>query len=213
MKPVLALAALLVAALIGLAVWLGIGDEPSQPAPSASRERREHPERFTDSSTGSSSSSSGPAGSSDGPDAARPRDGGQPRTYAVGDVIVHDRRRDGGPMVSPDRDFTPPEGRFISSEVAQRVTATVKPAAQQCMKTLPESSRGDQTKLNVTMTVKVKNGSLSVSDVAGTVAGLEDSAMAPTVECLRQQMIGTTIDAAGQPDIPSYLVTTYYTAQ
>jgi hypothetical protein len=212
MKPVLGLAALLVAALIGLAVWLAIGGrEERTAAPTASREQREFPERF-----------SPPSSTPDAPavDAGAPRDArstswpdGRPRTYAVGDVIVHDRRRDGGPMVSPDRTFTPPEGRMISSEVAQRVTTAVEPAAQRCMETLPESSRTAQTKLGVTMTVQVKSGSLTVSDVAAQVAGLDESVMAPTLECLRKQMAGTVVDAAGQPDIPSYFVTTYYTAR
>lgn len=215
MKPVLGLAALLVAALIGLALWLAFGgkDEPDAATTAAresreSRERREFPERFS--------------GSSSSADAGPPRDAGvrsatwpdgQPRTYAVGDVIVHDRRRDGGAMVSPDRTFTPPEGRTISNEVAQRVTAAVRPAAQQCMQTLPESSRNEQTKLGVTMTVQVKNGSLTVSDVAAQVAGIDETVMAPTLDCLRKQMVGTAVDAAGQPDLPSYFVSTYYTAQ
>lgn len=208
MKPVLGLAALLVAALIGLALWLAFGGKKDETAsaPTASREQREHPERFTSSapSPGADAGAPGDARSGTWPD-------GQPRTYAVGDVIVHDRRRDGGPMVSPDRTFTPPEGRMISNEVAQRVTTAVEPAAQQCMQALPESSRNAQTKLGVTMTVQVKSGSLTVRDVAAQVAGLDESVMATTLDCLRKQMVGTAVDAAGQPDIPSYFVTTYYT--
>jgi cytoskeletal protein RodZ len=209
MKPVLALAALLLAALIGLTLWLTIGTkEPisttpidAKPAPATdtgeptsvqpSTERK----RELDQIAGSSAT-------------ADPRTA--PRTYVVGDAIVHDRRADGGPLRTK-ADFTPPEGIHLTAEFASQVTTDLQPAAKQCMQTLPEAARSEKTKLNVTMTVRVKNGSLTVSEVAAKVAGVEDSVLAPTLACLRQQMVGSSLAAAGQPDVDAYPITTYYT--
>ncbi len=205
MKPVLALAALLVAALIGLAVWMGRGgSEPSEPAVDpAQRERRiaglEHEqarERELAEPSGSATTPAAPE---------------RVREYRVGDVMVRDRRKDGGPPVTEEPSFVPPEGIHLTREYASRVTTLMQPAAKKCLQALPADSSGDKTKVDVTMTVAVKNGSLTVSDVAAKSPALEESVMAQTLGCLRQQMVGSTLDAAGQPDIPSYSITTYYT--
>ncbi len=210
MKPVLALAALLLVALVGLVVWITKGHKAAaiEPAPVVAPK----PPETTESS---------PVASVE-PDADRKRELDQiagssaatdprkaPSTYAVGDAIVHDRRGDGGaPRVSQVR---PPTGVGLSAAVAGQVTDVMKPAAKQCISSLPQDSRNEKTKLNVTMTVKVKNGSLTVSDVAARVDGLDETALAPALACLRQQMVGSTVAAAGEPDVDAYPITTYYT--
>lgn len=211
MKPVLALAALLLVALIGLVVWITKSDSPREAAPPpvtaakppeptpsspvSSVEPSEDRKRELDQIAGSSA-------------ATDPRKA--PSTYAVGDAIVHDRRGDGGgpPRTSPVR---APTGIGLSAQFAGQVTDVMKPAAKQCISSLPEDSRNEKTKLNVTMTVRVKNGSLTVSDVAAKVDGLDETALAPALACLRQQMVGSTVAAAGEPDVDAYPITTYYT--
>lgn len=212
MKPVLALAALLLAALIGLTLWLTIGDEAPAPSPAATKPqvveaKPSAPSAEPDSSTPSEQRKQELdqiAGTSSSTDPRAPA-----RTYQVGNATVHDRRPEGGPP-REKADFTPPEGIHLTSEFAQQVTTEMKPAAKQCMQSLPADARDEKTKLNVTMTVRVKNGSLTVSDVAASVAGVEDSVLAPTLECLRQQMVGSSMAAAGQPDVEAYPITTYY---
>jgi hypothetical protein len=205
MKLVIALAALLVAALIGLALWLGVlQDEPSPAAPPAVVHTPSRP-----------ASSSEPAGEVAVP--AVPADDEvepppmQSTITRADNVTIHSRRPAGDLPRDPNRQYTPAEGIHLTREYATKVTALMQPAAKQCLaSSLPQESRGDETKLHVTMTVKVKNGSLTVSDVAGRVPGLEDSVVAPTLACLREQMVGNVLDATGQPDLASYSITTYY---
>jgi hypothetical protein len=209
MKPVLALAALLLAALIGLTLWLTIGDEAPAPSPSLAAviDAQQPPSAEPISSTPSEQRKQELdqiAGTSPSTDPRAPA-----RTYEVGNATVHDRRPEGG-APRTKADFTPPEGIHLTVEFAQQVTTEMKPAAKQCMESLPAEARDEKTKLNVTMTVTVKNGSLTVGDVAAKVAGVEDSVLAPTLACLRQQMVGSSMAAAGQPDVEAYPITTYY---
>jgi hypothetical protein len=205
MKLVIALAALLVAALIGLAIWLGVlRDEPSPAA-----------ETIAVRPSARAPSPTEPAGEPPAP-ALPSADEVQPppirETIQRADgVTIHSRRPAGSIPRDPERQFTAAEGIHLTREYATKVTALMQPAAKQCLATsLPEESRSDKTRLHVKMTVKVKNGSLTVSDVAGQVPGLEDSVVAPTLACLREQMVGNVLDATGQPDLASYSITTYY---
>lgn len=211
MKLVIALAALLVAALITLVIWMRAGgEEPSARVTGTPRQPAAQP-------SSEKSPSSRPAAETDGDKppagkgAGRRSDG---PVYKAGDVTIHDRRPAGSPPLDPTREFTPVEGRRITREYARTVVDRMEPAAKQCLaSSLPAEARaasGEKTKLLTEMTVEVKNGSLTVSNVGAKVAGLEDSVVAPTVECLRQQMVGTKLDAAGQPDVASYSITTYY---
>ncbi len=210
MKLVIALAALLVAALIALVLWLQLGGkEPNATVASAPRRPAAQP-------SSESTPSSRPAAETNGDKA--PADKGTGRrdgpVYKAGDVTIHDRRPAGSPPLDPTREFTPVEGRRITREYGRTVVDRMEPVAKQCLaSSLPAEARapsGEKTKLLTEMTVEVKNGSLTVSNVSAKVAGLEDSVVAPTVECLRRQMVGTKLDAAGQPDVASYSITTYY---
>lgn len=210
MKLVIALATLLVAALIALVLWMRAGGkEPSAPDARAPRQPSAQP-------SSQSTPSSRPAAETDGdePPAGKSTGRRDGPVYKAGDVTIHDRRPAGSPPLDPTREFTPVEGKRITREYARTVVDRMEPAAKQCLaSSLPTEARpanGEKTKLLTEMTVEVKNGSLTVSNVGAKVAGLEDSVIAPTVECLRQQMVGTKLDAAGQPDVASYSITTYY---
>jgi hypothetical protein len=199
MKPVLGLAALLAGALIGLLWWLRAGPQnapaPSHlPSPSITETVPDRPAPRQDSPT------------------AEPTTDPRPTTYTIGDVIVRDHRTSGEPLtVAPD--FTPPGGVQLEPAFAQQVTNVMADPVKQCLQAIPSSVRTTDTRINVTMTVAVKNASLTVTDVAAAVPGLDEVTNASTLGCLRAKMIGRNIDAAGQPDVPSYLISTFYTAQ
>ncbi|MEZ4360226.1 MAG: hypothetical protein R3B48_08595 [Kofleriaceae bacterium] len=205
MKLVMALAAVLVVALVALALWLTASpDQPvsATPPPPPERPTQVHAPSpsivVRTEPTSQARTSSEPA--------RPPMD-----VYSVGGVTIHDAT--GGPPATRAPSTTPPEGVRLPPQLAQDVTTMVEPAARQCAQTIPETSRTPETKLHVTMTVAVKNGSLTVNDVAAKVNGLDEPAMMATVKCLRERMIGTNVDAAGQPDVPSYLISTYYLAK
>jgi hypothetical protein len=133
----------------------------------------------------------------------------KPAVYAVGDVIVRDRRGPGAPPITEPIDGTPPGGVFLRNETAARVVNDLRAPAEKC---LQDAAAGPQ-KLSVTMTVEVKNNSATVTGVEGSAPGVEASALAPTLACLRKEMIGARIDATGEADVRSYPITTVYSAQ
>jgi hypothetical protein len=205
MKPVIALGALLVAALLGLVLWMGRSSEPMTPSPPA-------PPKLSPPPVANRHDPGAPI-VHDVPPSDTPTTEAPPvQTYAVGNVIVREHRPDAEPLTQPP-DFTPPEGIHLTADFAQHVTNVMADPARQCIPTLPAPLRSDATRLNLTMTVAVKNGSLTVTRVEGGVTGLDDPAFAPTLDCLRGKMIGRSVDAAGQPDVPSYSISTYYTAK
>jgi hypothetical protein len=208
MKPVIALSALLVVALIGLVLWLGRSSEPSSPPAQAAAPPKSSPPPplANRNDPGAPIVRDVPAGAEPPPEAP------PVNTYTVGNVIVREHRPGAEPLTKPP-DFTPPEGIHLTAEFAQHVTNVMADPAKQCIPTLPAPMRSDTTRLNLTMTVAVKNGSLTVTGVEGGVTGLDDPAFAPTLGCLRGKMIGRSVDAAGQPDVPSYSISTYYTAK
>jgi hypothetical protein len=207
MKLVVASGALLVVALIGLALMLTASpaDPPSAPvAPPAQRAAAPPPPApapQVETVSPSARPATQPADSKPVAD-----------VYRVDGVIVHDYTGRGERRSKPP-DFTPPEGARLPPQLANDVTTAVEPAAQACLSELPAASRTEATRLSVTMTVAVKNGSLTVRDVAAKVRDLDESVLAKTLDCLRGRMIGTSVDASGQADVPSYLISTSYFAK
>jgi hypothetical protein len=193
----------LFAAMLGLMFWLGIDSSPELTPPAQQV-------------------SSLPAATSNAPPSVpRPLDsaatGAVARrptipTYKVGNVTIHDSRV-GAARITEPPDFARRAPVHLSPDVAQQVTTIMEAPARDCSQSLPAPARADRAKLNVTMTVSVKNGSLTVTDVAAAVQGLDPAVLQPTLTCLRTRMIGNIVDAAGQPDVPSYLISTYYSAQ
>ena len=214
MKRLIVLSALLACALAGLALWLwlrarspddittgapvpGVATAPTAPtAPSAPTA----PPTL-------SIPAGGATGSGGTADVATRRP--PPRVYAVGDVIIRDHRGPDAPAITEEPVLTPPIGKFLQVATAQRVVTALEGPAKKCLQALPS---GPQS-LSVTMTVEVKNSSLTVKGVAGAAPGVPDSVVEPTLACLRERMIGARIDAAGEGDVPSYPITTVYSAQ
>lgn len=135
--------------------------------------------------------------------------GDRPQVYAVGDVIVRDHRGpDAKPLTGPI-EVKPPIGHLLRSETALRTVNELKGRAQSCLSAHPAGPQ----QLSVTMTVEVKNNSLTVTGVEAATAGVALPVVEPTLACLRSQMIGARIDAPGEDDVGSYPITTVYSSR
>lgn len=202
MKRVLVLSAVLAAALGGLVLWLAQGSteptvSPASPPPLAPAS--EKPASVAPPPALPSTSTTQPDGST----------ASRPRVYAVGDVIIRDHRGPDAPPITEAPEIKPPIGKFLQVVTAQRVAAEMETPAKKCIQALPSGPQ----KLSVTMTVEVKNSSITVTGVTGTAPGVADPVVEPTLACMRERMIGARIDAAGEDDVRSYPITTVYSAQ
>lgn len=135
--------------------------------------------------------------------------GERPQVYAVGDVIVRDHRGPGAPPLTGPIEVKPPIGHLLRSETAVRTVNELRGRAQACLRDHPTGPQ----QLSVTMTVEVKNSSLTVTGVDGAAEGAALPVSEPAMACLRAQMIGARIDAAGEADVGSYPITTMYSSR
>lgn len=205
MKRVLVLSAVLAAAAIGLVWWLS-QSSTDEPSPRGAERPRQAPTTQPRTGGGDPEASAGGATETSTTPSA-PLDGGvsRPRVYAVGDVIVRDHRGPDAPPLT-EIEVKPPGGHLIKGETAQRVVEVLEPPARECL------GGGGPKQLSVTMTVEVKNSFATVSGVTGAGPGIEDSVVEQTLQCMRARMIGKRIDASGETDVPSYPITTVYSA-
>lgn len=202
MKRVFVPIALLAAALTGLVWWisrdapsLSPTTTPASPAPAPEPRPTEAPPPVLVTST--------PRPADRAPRAERPQ------AYAVGDVIVRDHRGpDAAPLTGPI-EVKPPIGHLLRNETALRTVNELRGRAQSCLRDHPTGPQ----QLSVTMTVEVKNSSLTVTGVEGATSGAALPVAEPTMACLRSQMIGARVDAAGEEDVGSYPITTVYSSR
>lgn len=202
MKRVFVPLAILATALAGLVWWISRDTEPAtpvstpdRPPPAAEQRPAQDPPPVLVTSTPKPME--------------RAPSGDRPQVYAVGDVIVRDHRGPGAPPLTGPIEVKPPIGHLLRNETALRTVNELRGRAQSCLRDHPTGPQ----QVSLTMTVEVKNSSLTVTGIDGAAAGAALPVAEPTMACLRAQMIGARIDAAGEADVGSYPITTMYSSR
>ena len=121
-------------------------------------------------------------------------------------AAVHDHRAD--PGAYHDNPTVPRTGPpvHVTNTFAVGVGNLVAPIASACTAQIPSEARGSQPVIQVRMTVTIKNGQLSIDDVATElrdITGDQDAVK----DCVKSKASALSIDATGQPDVDHYPIT------
>jgi hypothetical protein len=94
----------------------------------------------------------------------------------------------------------------MNPQVTARIYQQLWPAVSTCAGKVPDSDRGDNPFVYVTMTVAVTGGRLTTTDVFPTLHDLKGDSVTSFTDCVREAGMAVVVADSGEPDRTDYVV-------
>jgi hypothetical protein len=183
-------AAIVVAAVIGLYIVLSTDTAPAPVRPGRPDQR------IADTQAGKARNRVVPALRLDG--SAAP-------TRPVGAQGVRDHRApERAAPAAPEQPPDPPAGHKINVQVTSDLSQVLRPALQDCATNLAPGVAGDTSRVEGQIVIAIKNHQATVTSASFQLRDFAEAAQADLKQCLVQRAVGVTAPAGDEPDIDGY---------
>ena len=190
-------AAVVLAAVIGLYVALGKGDDaavtrpPGDPKISeADHAKGTHPQPQDHARP------SLPAGA-----------GSAPRDYQIGDVRVRDHRSGDHAALDVPPAIHPPEGRKIPSQLTSDLAQHLRGVMAECATSVSPEALGASPRLEGEIMMSIKNHQATVTGGTFQLRDVAAAAQDLVKQCMEQKSVGVATPSGDEPDVEGYAIT------
>lgn len=205
-KAVAIFGACVLAAAIGLFLWMRDGGDPAAATAPA----------VTSAEPAGSAKTPPPlaptlgSGSGDRPvvtDSDSPRvPAGEVKQYDVGGRLVRDHRAgDHRPIDIPPA-IQPPEGRKIPSTLTQEIGQRVRAKIAECAAAIPPEARGDKPRVEGLVVIAIKDKQVVVTGATMQIRNVTDASLAATKQCIEAGAM-TVTQPTTEADLETYDIT------
>lgn len=150
----------------------------------------------------------GPAASPGGP--ALPVESGSAgelpakvKEYAANGAIIRDHRSGTHETFEGGSDATPANTRTLQTALTKAVADKVRDAVHECAAQVPASARGEDSRLEGSINIAIKDNKVVVNQANINVRGVTDGADAARA-CIVQKSLAITQPAGDEADLASY---------
>jgi hypothetical protein len=133
------------------------------------------------------------------------------KEYASNGAIVRDHRTGTHAPIDVDPNAHPQNDRKIDPDLTKAVADQVRGVMHDCVQTLPASARGDNPRLEGTLTIAIANKQVLVNKAQINLRDVNGDAAETTRRCIEQKSLALTHDAGAEADLPSYDINLSFT--
>ncbi|HTJ47018.1 MAG TPA: hypothetical protein VL463_33180 [Kofleriaceae bacterium] len=121
---------------------------------------------------------------------------------------IHDHRANPGDVSDRVPTIPSADGKavFVGRTFAGDVGGLVAPIARECAAKISADARGPKPVIQVQMVVTIKDGKMSIDDVATDFRDVTGD-QKDVKDCVKSKASSISIDATGQPDVDHYSIT------
>jgi len=159
---------------------------------------------------GTHAPSNGPAA----PSVAAPTPGDLPanvKEYAANGAIVRDHRSGAHAPIELDPNAKPPNERKLQPTLTKAVADRVRDVMHQCVATMPDGVKGENPRLDGSITISIKDKQVSVDKAAISIRDVKGEAAETTRTCIEQKALAITQAAGDEQDLANYDITLSFT--
>lgn len=125
--------------------------------------------------------------------------------YEVDGVKIRDHRKNPGGMKLPPN-IHPPESRRLAPSVVSDVHQRVRALAPECARSVAAADRGAKPKIEMQVTVSIKDKQLTVVKTTVTTSDVNGAAADAVKTCMEQKALTVATTAPDEPDVESYSI-------
>jgi len=133
------------------------------------------------------------------------------KEYAANGAIVRDHRTGTHAPIDLDPNARPQNDRKIDPNLTKAVADQVRGVMHDCIQALPASARGENPRLEGTLTIAIANKAVLVNKAQINIRDVNGDAAETTRQCIEQKSLALTHDAGAEPDMPSYDINLSFT--